>query len=150
MVTIKDSELPRDWNIWLCIHCYFDLLTNQTREKWRLTYKNKLAAGKLDCIGSILLGELSLGTGPHSLLPLQDAFLHLLEAMRRIGKRFAGDLALIIISARPLTDLSPACVVQNFLRARKRSCWRTNNESHLTGQFQPVLQCARKIFKYGL
>ena len=122
MVTIKDSELPRDWNIWLCIHCYFDLLTNQTRYKWRLTYKNKLAAGKLDCIGSILLGELSLGAGPHSLLPLQDAFLHLLEVMRRVGKRFAGDLALIIFSARPLTDLSPACVVQDF----KISCVRGN------------------------
>ena len=55
-----------------------------------------------------------LGNLGNSLLPLQDAFLHLLEAMRRVGKRFAGDLALIIISARPLTDLSPACVVQDF------------------------------------
>ena len=50
------------------------------------------------------------------------AFLHLLEAMRRVGKRFAGDLALISISARPLTDLSPACVVQDF----KISCVRGN------------------------
>ena len=48
-------------------------------------------------------------------------FLHPRENLRRVLERFAGDLStIIIISARPLADLSPVPIAQGVTLSRRR------------------------------
>ena len=60
--------------------------------------------------------------------------LRLREALRRVGERFAAGLVLIIISARPLADLSPARISQGIIPSRRlSSCRSADNEGLLQG-----------------
>lgn len=54
------------------------------------------------------------GTRPSLLAPL-DARFSARRRRKRVGKRFAGGLALIIIGAKPPPDLSPARVTQGLM-----------------------------------
>lgn len=54
------------------------------------------------------------GTRPSLLAPL-DARFSARGRRKRVGKRFAGGLALIIIGAKPPPDLSPARVTQGLM-----------------------------------
>ena len=46
------------------------------------------------------------------------AIFRLRKDLRRVGERFAAGLVLIIISARPLADLSPARVPRGIIPSR--------------------------------
>ena len=74
--------------------------------------------------------------------------LRLRKDLRRVGERFAAGLVLIIISARPLADLSPARVPQGIIPSRRlSSCRSADNEGLLQGYRRLFQLLSPRLFK---